>query len=47
VKPARRRAQELLPGLAAVEVFQGPHIPPQPIWEVNAERIGIFFKETT
>jgi pimeloyl-ACP methyl ester carboxylesterase len=46
VKSARRRAKELLTGLAAVEVFEGPHIPPQPTWEANAERIGRFFKET-
>jgi pimeloyl-ACP methyl ester carboxylesterase len=46
VKSARRRAKELLTGLAAVEVFDGPHIPPQPTWEANAERISRFFKET-
>jgi pimeloyl-ACP methyl ester carboxylesterase len=45
VAPARRRARELLPGLTAVEVFQGPHIPPQPTWEANAERIKLFFME--
>jgi pimeloyl-ACP methyl ester carboxylesterase len=44
--PARRRAQALLPGLTAVEVFEGPHIPPQPTWEANAQRISRFFKET-
>ena len=46
VEPARRRAKELLPSLTAVEVFEGPHIPSQPIWQDNAERIGMFFKET-
>jgi pimeloyl-ACP methyl ester carboxylesterase len=46
MEPARRRAQELLPSLAAVEVFEGPHIPSQPIWQAHAERIGMFFKET-
>jgi pimeloyl-ACP methyl ester carboxylesterase len=46
IKSARRRARELLPGLAAVEVFEGPHIPPQPTWEANAERIRMFLKET-
>jgi pimeloyl-ACP methyl ester carboxylesterase len=45
VEPARRRAQELLASLTAVEVFEGPHIPSQPIWQANAERIGRFFKE--
>jgi pimeloyl-ACP methyl ester carboxylesterase len=46
VEPARRRAKELLPSLTAVEVFEGPHIPSQPTWQANAERIGMFFKET-
>jgi pimeloyl-ACP methyl ester carboxylesterase len=46
VEPARRRAKKLLPGLAAVEVFAGPHIPPQPTWEANAERIRRFLRET-
>jgi pimeloyl-ACP methyl ester carboxylesterase len=46
VEQARRRAKELLPGLAAVEVFAGPHIPPKPTWETNAERIRMFLKET-
>ena len=46
VEPARRQAKKLLAGLAAVEVFEGPHIPPQPTWEANAERISRFFKET-
>lgn len=46
VEPARRRAKELLPSLTAVEVFEGPHIPSKPIWQANAERIGMFFKET-
>jgi pimeloyl-ACP methyl ester carboxylesterase len=46
VEPARRRAQELLPSLTAVEVFEGPHIPPKLTWKANAERIRRFFKET-
>jgi pimeloyl-ACP methyl ester carboxylesterase len=46
VEPARRRAMELLPGLTAVEVFEGPHIPPKLTWQANAERIGLFLKET-
>jgi pimeloyl-ACP methyl ester carboxylesterase len=45
VEPARRRAQELFPNLNAVEVFEGPHIPPKLIWQANAERIAMFFKE--
>jgi pimeloyl-ACP methyl ester carboxylesterase len=46
VEPALRRAQELLPGLVAVEVFEGPHIPSESTWQYNAERIRLFFKET-
>jgi pimeloyl-ACP methyl ester carboxylesterase len=46
VEPARRRAKELLPRLIAVEVFEGPHIPPQPTWQANAERIMMFLNET-
>jgi pimeloyl-ACP methyl ester carboxylesterase len=46
VEPARRRAQELLPRLTAVEVFDGVHIPPQKTWQANAERIRVFLKET-
>ena len=46
VEPARRRAKELLPSLTAVEVFEGPHIPPKSTWQANAERIRMFFKET-
>jgi pimeloyl-ACP methyl ester carboxylesterase len=45
VKPALRRAQELLPNLIAVEVFEGPHIPPKSIWQSNAQRIGMFLKD--
>ncbi|MFA5112460.1 MAG: alpha/beta hydrolase [Desulfobaccales bacterium] len=45
VESARRRAQELLPSLTAVEVFEGPHIPPKPTWKHQAERIGAFLKE--
>ncbi len=47
VEPARRRAQELLPSLTAVEVFEGLHIPPKSTWQANAERIRIFLKETS
>ena len=47
VEPARRRAQELLPRRTTVEVFEGPHIPPQSTWQANAERIRIFFKENS
>jgi pimeloyl-ACP methyl ester carboxylesterase len=43
---ALRRAQELLPGLMAVEVFEGPHIPSESTWRSNAERIRRFLKET-
>jgi pimeloyl-ACP methyl ester carboxylesterase len=46
VEPARRRAEELLPSLTAVEVFAGPHIPSQSTWQANAERIRLFLKET-
>jgi pimeloyl-ACP methyl ester carboxylesterase len=46
VEPALRRATELLPSLTAVEVLEGPHIPPKPIWKYHAERIGMFLKET-
>jgi pimeloyl-ACP methyl ester carboxylesterase len=46
VEPARRRAKELLPRLTAVEVFEGPHIPPTRIWQANAERIRMFLNET-
>ena len=46
VEPARRRAEELLPSLNAVEVFAGPHIPSQSTWQANAERIRKFLKET-
>jgi pimeloyl-ACP methyl ester carboxylesterase len=46
VEPARRRAEELLPSLTAVEVFAGPHIPSQSTWQANAERIRMFLKET-
>jgi pimeloyl-ACP methyl ester carboxylesterase len=46
VEPARRRARELLPSLTAVEVFEGPHIPPKSTWRDNAERIRMFLKET-
>jgi pimeloyl-ACP methyl ester carboxylesterase len=46
MEPARRRAQELLPRLTAVEVFDGVHIPPQSTWQANAERIRVFLKET-
>jgi pimeloyl-ACP methyl ester carboxylesterase len=46
VEPARRRAKELLPRLIAVEMFEGPHIPPKLTWKSNAERIRMFFKET-
>lgn len=47
VEPARRRAQELLSSLTAVEVFEGLHIPPKSTWQTNAERIRMFFNETT
>lgn len=47
LEAARRRAQELFPNLIAVEVFEGPHIPPKPTWESNAERINRFLKETS
>jgi pimeloyl-ACP methyl ester carboxylesterase len=47
VELARRRAQELLPSLTAVEVFEGLHIPPQSTWKANAERIRLFLKETS
>jgi pimeloyl-ACP methyl ester carboxylesterase len=46
VEPALRRAKELLSSLTAVEVLEGPHIPPKPIWKYHAERIGMFLKET-
>jgi pimeloyl-ACP methyl ester carboxylesterase len=46
VEPARRRARELLPSLTAVEVFEGPHIPPKSTWQSNAERIRTFLHET-
>lgn len=46
VESARRRAEELLPSLTAVEVFAGPHIPSKSTWQANAERIRIFLKET-
>lgn len=46
VELAIRRAKELLPGLMAVEVFEGPHIPPESTWQYNAERIRLFLKET-
>jgi pimeloyl-ACP methyl ester carboxylesterase len=46
VEPAVRRAKELLPHLTAVEVFEGPHIPPKPTWKYNVERIRIFLQET-
>jgi pimeloyl-ACP methyl ester carboxylesterase len=46
VESARRRAEELLPSLTAVEVFAGPHIPSQSTWHANAERIRMFLKET-
>jgi pimeloyl-ACP methyl ester carboxylesterase len=46
VELALRRAKELLPGLMAVEVFEGPHIPPESTWQDNAERIRRFLKET-
>jgi pimeloyl-ACP methyl ester carboxylesterase len=46
VEPARRRAQELFPNLIAVEVFEGPHIPPELTWQANAERIRRFLRET-
>ncbi len=46
VAPALRRARELLPSLTAVEVFEGPHIPPKLTWKANAERIRMFLKET-
>jgi pimeloyl-ACP methyl ester carboxylesterase len=46
LESARRRAQELLPSLTTVEVFEGLHIPPQSTWKANAERIRIFLKET-
>jgi pimeloyl-ACP methyl ester carboxylesterase len=46
VKLALRRAKELLPGLMAVEVFEGPHIPSGSTWRYNAERIRLFLKET-
>jgi pimeloyl-ACP methyl ester carboxylesterase len=42
VETARRRARELLPSLTAVEVFDGPHIPPISTWRYNAERIRTF-----
>ncbi len=45
MEPAWRRAQELFPSLVAVEVFEGPHIPPLSIWQANAERIGVFLKD--
>jgi pimeloyl-ACP methyl ester carboxylesterase len=44
VEPARRRAKALLPSLTAVEVFEGPHIPPKSTWRSNAERIRRFLK---
>jgi pimeloyl-ACP methyl ester carboxylesterase len=46
VEPALRRAKELLPSLTAVEVFEGPHIPPKATWQSNAERIRRFLTET-
>jgi len=46
VRPARRRAKELFSRLVAVEVFEGPHIPPKSTWQANAERIRMFLKET-
>lgn len=46
VGPARRRAKELLSRLVAVEVFEGPHIPPKSTWQASAERIRMFLKET-
>jgi pimeloyl-ACP methyl ester carboxylesterase len=46
LEPARRRAQELLPSLTIVEVFEGLHIPPKSTWQANAERIRIFLNET-
>lgn len=46
VGPARRRAKELFSSLVAVEVFEGPHIPPKSTWQANAERIRMFLKET-
>jgi pimeloyl-ACP methyl ester carboxylesterase len=46
VGPARRRAKELLSRLVAVEVFEGPHIPPKSTWQANTERIRMFLKET-
>ena len=46
VGPALRRAKALLPSLTAVEVFEGPHIPPMSTWQANAERIRMFLKET-
>jgi pimeloyl-ACP methyl ester carboxylesterase len=46
VELAIRRAKELLPGLIAVEVFEGPHIPPLSSWQYNAERVRLFLKET-
>jgi len=46
VEPALRRARELLPGLTAVEVFEGPHIPSESTWRDRAERIRVFFHET-
>jgi pimeloyl-ACP methyl ester carboxylesterase len=42
VAPALRRAKELLPNLIAVELFEGPHIPPLATWQTNAERIRMF-----
>jgi pimeloyl-ACP methyl ester carboxylesterase len=46
VEPTLRRAKELLPNLMAVEVFEGPHIPPRSTWQANAERIESFLKAT-
>jgi pimeloyl-ACP methyl ester carboxylesterase len=45
VEAARRRAKELLPSLVAVEMFEGPHIPPKSTWDYNAERIRMFLQE--
>jgi pimeloyl-ACP methyl ester carboxylesterase len=46
VEMARRRAQALIPHLVAVEVFEGPHIPPLATWQQNAERVREFFNGT-
>jgi pimeloyl-ACP methyl ester carboxylesterase len=45
LKPALKRAQELLPSLVTTEVFEGPHIPSGATWRKHAVRIKTFFNE--